>query len=190
MASKVEMCSQALVLCGSDPIVSLSDNSPGARLSNLFYDSSRKALLEQVEWNFAIKTASLAALVPAPTTGKANAFQLPVDFLHLADSYPEDNNPYRDWEIEGRKIFTNESAPLIVRYIYDVEDVNLMPFLFQKALVGDLALNLCEKLTQSNPKKLAISEYFRQAMLQARRANAFKKRPKTTPVGSWVNTRF
>lgn len=147
------------------------------------------AELETHPWSFATTRASLAADSTEPEFGRANAFQLPSDYVKLLSEYAEDNSNTNDWEIEGRKIYTDYSAPLEIRYIYDVTDPNEMTPLFREVLATRLALELCEELTQSNTKKAELSDEYELVVRRAKRSNAFAKVAAQPPTDSWITVR-
>lgn len=189
MASVVEICNRALQKLGSGQITSLTQNSVEARACNLAYDSTRRALLEDHTWNFAIGREALSADSSQPDWGRTNAFQLPADFLKLITDYPEDLTNCKDWQIEGRKILTDDSAPLYLRYIKDVVDPNQMTPLFREALSSRLAFELSEQLTQSNTKKDALKADYREVISRAKLSNAIQNQAQKPPEDEWVTIR-
>lgn len=189
MASDVEICNRALQKLGAKRITSLSQDSVNARACNFAYEPVKLALLRAYEWSFSIARAQLAADSEEPSWGKANAFQLPSDYVQLASDYPEDNSNTKDWQIEGRKIFTDDAAPLYVRYIYNVTDPNEMDSLFREALSTKLALELCEEITQSNTKKDVLKDDFRLAIADAKKSGAIAKIPVQPPEDPWLTCR-
>jgi len=153
MASEVEIANRALQLLGASFIVDLADKSNSAIQMNKVFNPIRLWLLRIHIWSFAIKRASLPADATPPAFGRNNAFLLPADWIRTAPRYPEENREDVDWEIEGRKILTNDSGPLEIRYGADITDTNLMDPLFREALSAKMAEQAAEALTQSNSKK-------------------------------------
>lgn len=189
MASTVEICNRALQKLGANTVISLTDNSVNARACNLAFEPCKKAELRSHTWNFAIKRAQLSAEVPAPIFGKQNQFPVPNDFLRLLPPDPLDNLNDLDWQIEGRKILTDFSAPLEIRYIYDVTDPNEMDAIFREALSTRIALEICEQLTQSNTKKADLKDDYKQIIQTARRTNAIENIAAEPPEDVWITTR-
>lgn len=189
MASVVGICNRALQKLGAAPITSLSENSKNARACNLAFEPVKLAELRSHPWNFAITREELAADATEPAWGRANSFTLPSDFVRLLPSYPEDNLNDLDFQIEGKKILTDEDAPLYIRYIYDVTDPNEMDALFREALSCKLALELCEEITQSNSKKEAVSKEYEFCIKQAKRSNAIENVAQEPPEDTWVTVR-
>jgi len=189
MASAVEICNRALQKLGAKRITSLTQDSANARACNVAYSPVLKSELRAHNWSFAIKRAELAADATEPEWGKANSFQLPSDFLFLVNDYPEDNLNSKDWEIEGRKILTNDAAPIYIRYVYEVTDPNEMDALFQEAFATQLAQQLCEELTQSNSKKEALSSEYQMIIRSAKKSNAIEKISAESPEDTWITVR-
>ena len=189
MASEVEICNRALQKLGAKSIVSLTQDSVNAIECNLAYNIIRDKELRAHPWNFAITRDQLAEDATDPAFGRANSFTLPSDCLRLLDPYPEDNSNDRDHQIEGRKIYTDDSAPLNIRYIKRVTDPNEMDVLFREALAASLALELCEKLTQSNPKKESIKDDYKNIIREARRVNAIENVAGEPPTSVWITAR-
>lgn len=187
--SEVQICNRALQMLGAERILSLSDRSVNARACSAAYDSCRRRELEDHIWIFATKRFSLAADGTAPEWGKQNAFTLPDDFVRLAPQYPESNFNDKDWEIEGRKIFSNNSAPLEGRYIYDIQDPAVFSPLFCEALSARMAVEMCEELTQSNPKKVGVKDDYNLVIARARKSNAIQRIPAKSPDATWITAR-
>ena len=189
MASEVDICNRALQKLGAKRIVSLSEDSTNARACNAAYDLLRDFELELHPWLFAIQRATLAADSEEPEWGRANAFQLPSDCLRILPPYPEDNLNDLDWQIEGRKLLTDETAPLYLRYIARIEDPNAMAPSFREALACRIALELAEQLTQSNTKKEGLREDYKATILAARKNNAIQSIPAKSPDDPWITGR-
>lgn len=189
MASKVEIANRALQLLGAKRIVSLTEDSRNARAINAAFEPVKLAELRKHPWCFATKRAQLAASSTTPLFTRSNSFPLPSDFVRLLPPDPEVNFNDLDWVIEGKNIITNDSAPLDVRYIYDVTDPNEMDALFREALSAKLAEELCEEITQSNTKKAVAKDAYKDVIADAKRANAIEKPADKPPEDEWVTCR-
>ena len=190
MASIVEICNRALQKLGADTIISLTQDSVEARACNLAYPNVRDAELRAHVWNFAIKRTQLAADATAPVYGYLYSYTLPSDLLRLL---PNDNTEgfyMVDWKVEGRKILTNDTAPLPIRYIFRATDTTQYDSLFSEALSCKLAMELCERLTQSNTKRQLAAEEYKLAIREARKANAFENTPVEQAADTWLTGRL
>lgn len=190
MASEVDIANRALQKLGADQIVSLTQDSENARAVNLCYSYIRDAELRAHPWNFAIKRASLAADATAPAFGYSYAYTLPSDCLRLLPPDVEVNYNSHDWQIEGRKIMTNDGAPLEIRYIKREEDPNQYDSLFVECLSSKIAVELCEKLTQSNTKGQAARDDYVRGIREARKLNAFENISAVEQTDTWITCRI
>jgi hypothetical protein len=206
VATVVDICNRALQQLGAKRISDLDDASPSARACNLAYPIIRQSELRKRVWNFAIKRAELAADSPAPTWGRQNSFTLPNDWLRLAESYPEQltNDAgvvgvsvaftaqftgQKDWVIEGKKIVTNDEAPLQIRYVADITDTSQWDSIFCEVVSAALAYEICEELTQSNTKKADLLESYKQKVDEARLTNSIEVAPADPPPDTWIAAR-
>ncbi len=185
MTSRVEICNRALDKLGSAAITSLDDNVKAARACARMFDAVRDSELRDHQWNFATARASLPELDETPVYEFSKQYQLPGDCLKVIDV-----DPTGDWKIEGRRVVTDISAPLRIKYIQRVQDTSSFDALFVEALAARMAQELCEALTQSNSKKRAAQEDYAQAIRRARRADAIEGTADALEETSWIKARF
>ena len=190
MATKLDVVNRALQKLGAKRVTSLTEDSKNARAVLTASEPVKLALLRDHVWSCAVKRASLAADATAPDWGRANCFTLPADFVRLAESYPEDNTNVNDWTIEGKKIYTDDSAPLYIRYVYDVTDITQLDFLFVELWASALAYELCEEITQSNTKKQLLEAEVEEILRKAKKANAIERVAQRPPEDPWVTARL
>lgn len=195
MASQVEIANRALTKIGEARILSLSDDVEAARSIDSLWDIVRDAELRIRKWKFSVSRTTLAALASTPSWGFDYEYQLPADCLRILqvnDIYPGvDLSDYRgsdaaEWRVEGRKILTNISAPLKIRYISRVEDTGQWDAAFTEAFACRLAAEVVERLTQSNTKKQLAWDEYKQAISMAVRADAIESAPEPLPDSEWV----
>jgi hypothetical protein len=190
VASIVDVCNRALQKLGADRIISLTQDSVSARACNLAYEPVRDAELRLHPWNFAISRAQLAADATAPEYGYDYSYTLPSDCLRVLTNDPNEAAYPTDWKIEGRKILTNDAAPLQIRYITRITDTTKYDALFNEMLSCKLAMEMCEELTQSNSKRQLAAEEYKQTTREARKMNAFENIPAEQATDSWLTTRL
>lgn len=190
MASKVEIANRGLQLLGAKRITSFTEDSRNARAINAAYEPVKLALLRKHTWCCATKRTQLAASSTDPLFGKTSSFPLPADWVRSLPLDPEFQRNDDDRVIEGRNILTDESAPLDLRYIYNVTDPNEMDSLFREALACALAEALCEEITQSNTKMVTVVTANKDIIAEARRANAIEKPAEQPPEDTWVTVRY
>lgn len=184
--SAVDLCNSALVRLGANTITSFADNSPEARQCAIAYDTNRRDELRRNKWNFAITRVTLAPDATAPAFDYLYQFTIPSNCLRVL----RPATAGLDWKIEGRKILTNDSATLYLRYIADIEEVPLFDASFTSVFTISLATDMCEKLTQSTTKKRQLNEEYEDALREARRMNAFEAGPDDAPDDDWLLARY
>lgn len=189
MASVTEICNRALQKLGAKRITSIDENSNSARACLACYEVLRDSELMKHRWGFATKRASLAADAVAPAWGRTASYPVPSDFLKLIAPYPEMDSNARDWVIENRKILTNDSSPIYIRYIGQITDANQMDVNFREALSAKMAFEMCEELTQSNTKKESAREDYKTAIKDARKSSAIQNVPQEAVEDSWITIR-
>mgnify|MGYP000281682898 CR=1 FL=1 len=182
----VDCCNSALQRVGATSILSLTDNSPEARACAIAYDSNRRDELRRHRWNFSLSRAVLAPDSTAPAFDYLYQFTLPSDCLRVIRPATSD----LDWQIEGRKILTNDGSILYLRYIADVEDVTQWDSSFYNVVAGALAVDICERLTQSNTKKQQLVAQYNEDVKMARRVDAFESGPEDAADDDWWNARL
>lgn len=199
MASKTEIANRALTKLGEDRIIDLLDDTERARTLNSLYDTCLDAELRSHLWNFATKRASLPRMVDIPAYGFEFQYQLPSDLVRLiqvndwwywrggADYYGSSNSEY---QVEGRLILTNYNAPLPIRYIARVDEPGLYDALFVEAFSCKLAMEACERITQSNTKLQAVQQQYMASIRAAVRADALENPPQALPDESWMLARL
>jgi hypothetical protein len=199
MASQVDVCNRALIKLGAGQITSITDNNKQARTLSALWDTVRKAELAKRFWNFALQRTSLPALSTTPNWGYGYAYQLPVDFLKLAqvndvfiapglqDYRNQDDSPYA---IEGDQILTDFGAPLKIRYVMDVTDSSLFDPLFAEALASRMAYEACYAIMQSRDGQRAAADDYKQAIKDAALSNALAKPPQGMLDDSWMMGRL
>lgn len=182
----VDLCNSALQRVGATTIISLLDNSPEARACSVAYDSNRRDELRKHPWAFAIQRVVLAPDTTAPAFDFTYQFTLPTDCLRVLR--PATAN--LDWMIEGRKILTNDGTTLNLRYISDVTDATRWDPSFYNVAAAGLAIDICERLTQSNQKKQGLISDYNDAVRTARRMNAFEVGPTDAVDDNWLLARL
>jgi hypothetical protein len=196
--SETRIANLALQLLGAGTIMNLSDNTPEARECTRAYDVCRRAELRKHIWNFAISRVQLAPDTLAPVFGYRYQFTLPVDCVRVM--LP--NDPYLDWKLEGRKLLTNTTdspfgigpaggTPMLsVSYVTDITDTTLFDPLFVISVAALMAETMTERLTQSNAKKADARQAYKEAVEEAKHADALESLPMDSPMDDWELARM
>jgi hypothetical protein len=184
MTSEVDIANAALDKLGAETIDSLTSNNENARIINRRYRLVLNAMLRAHTWNCAKKRVVLAPLSDEPAFDYDYQFQLPADCLR-----PIFPSATTDWKVEGKKILTNDGAVLNLPYISTLEDPNDMDACFVETFAARLAYEIAEKVTQSATKRKLAAEAYKEAMAEAKKANAFESIPQAQDYSSWVDAR-
>jgi len=187
--SVVSIWNRALQLLGCSFVQAITDTTKNGLACAACYEPIRDRLLEQHIWRFSIKLATLAADSPVPAWGRANSFTVPADFVMLAPDYEEDNSLELDYEVQDGKIFTDDAAPLYIRYVSLVTAPGTMTPSFRELLSHEMALAMCEALTQSNTKRAGLAREVDRMSAIARRANSRLTRPQNPPEDPYIAVR-
>lgn len=175
--TETDLANGALALLGVDPIGTLADPVPRARVLKARYPLDRRALLELLPWRFATVRQSLPESAPAPAHRFAHAYALPadaVDIVQVGDGVTERGLV---WAQEGRRIVTDESAPLPVVLTLDVTDSSQFSDGFVDALSAKLAASAAYALTRSTSARDAMLVLFERALARAAHRDALRGTP-------------
>jgi len=113
MATDVDIANLALSNIGHAPdlVTSLASTDTTSKLLNLHYPIARDALLNEHNWNFAIKRVALALNATEPVFEFTYAYNLPSDYLRVIRT----NLDFEDavalssnkWRVEGSTLLSN-----------------------------------------------------------------------------------
>lgn len=199
--SRTQVINRTLQLIAANTISDPDEDSISARAAKLEYDAVVRAELSAYPWYFAKAQAQLAQEADAPLFKYAAAFTLPTDFLRLVelenrwvfsiDRRTQDTNPVPPYEMQGRSLLTDLTAPLRVGYIRDVTDEpTIWHPLFEDCVVASLGMALAQPLTKSTTQVELLARMRRSRVSEARRVNAIQQPPEHIPDGSWMVARL
>jgi len=142
MATKIGMCSNALLLLGDRPISSFSDNTAGAQVMANLYENTYRDLVTSQPWTFARKQLALSQNVTPPTFDNfAYSYALPSDYL--AGIGLLSNQEYRIYS--GSLLYTNDSSAEF-EYIARPSEGDIPPY-FEKLVTDTLAARAAPAVT-------------------------------------------
>lgn len=136
---------------------------------------------------------------PLSQTWSRNAYRLPAGYLRRAPQDPSagriswlgapGNLPATDWNYEGQYLTTSNGAPLVLRFVADVQNVQEFPDLFCEGIGCRQALEVCEPLTQSTEKKVGIRQDYDKFMTEARTVGGIEAGPIEPPLDDLIACR-
>lgn len=150
----VSICSDALILLGAKPISSFNDGTDESNACDRLYPDVRDMTLSVYPWSFAYKKTQLAQLITTPTTEWKYEYQLPGDRLGNPRAVFTTSNayarPFKEWEIIGDKLMTNETT-VYIDYPYQTPEF-AMPQYFVQLLKYMMAWHLAYPITEQQDK--------------------------------------
>lgn len=171
ISSSTDIGNMALDLLSAGNVQDIQNpTSPTEELLNRWYDHTRKKLLREHPWNFAIKRANLAASSTTPVYGYDKQYPVPSDFLRLLtindSTYTQDvPAPSGRFRVESGAILTsniyNDSTVLKITYVSDFTNVSQMDALFIEIMAYELALAIAYKVAESNTNIQRLGELLR-----------------------------
>lgn len=177
MTSKVDICSNALLLIGDSPINSFevvgADQDRVTLVSNL-WEYTKDAMIRAHNWSCCIKRVQLAPNTEPPAWGDMSeytyAFNIPSDCLRILSVYPYES-PI-DHKVEGRQILCNYS-PLYLRYIFRNDNVSTWDAGLIDVMVSAMASACAYPIKQSGELKERFDKevFIKLRSIRARDAN-------------------
>jgi hypothetical protein len=181
----------ALDLLKEEPILAPTDNRSAVKWMNRNYVPTRDALLRQHPWNCALSRASLAVMSDAPAFGWTYQYQVPADCLRvlpLAD-LGKQNGRSTPFEYERRKILTNATAPLLIRYIGQIEEPE-MDAMFKQSLAATLAGKAANFIAGKASYANQCVQMAKEATMAAQMVDALEGTPEESDTADWTDARF
>jgi len=148
----VEICANALVRLGAQPIQSFTDGTDVATFCNTIYTQKKKYVLSSYPWRFSMKFIQLSRNTTAPAIKWTYQYTLPADrvqggFPEVYTSSSVGARPIRAHEIVGNKLMTNESA-IYVKYQYNVDE-SLWAEYFTELMINIMKVELAYLVTNN-----------------------------------------
>lgn len=181
---EVGICNYGLTGLSTSRIESLDQNNENARKCNAIFTFERDALLEDHDWGFARKEATLALLATSPTTEDWEyQYQLPGDLIAIR--HMESDLLYKQF---GDTIYTNHTTPKI-QYTYRVTNAALFTPLFSIALSHKIAEKLAFGITQNASMAAESAKQAKKAVDMAKWSDAQQGISNVPIVGDLITER-
>lgn len=188
--STIQICNMALGRLGVPTISTFEDNVPG-ELCGVFYETTRDACLELVDWTFARSRKHLVATTEEVVGADySSVFLLPADCLVVRAA--SQDGSFLDrlvWEKEGRKIYTSVTS-LDIKYTAKVTDPTKFSASFTRLLGIMLAAELCLPITEDAEKAVLMEKQVQLAVEQHCGVDGQQAPTKRTFASRITNARF
>ena len=196
MTDKLSLYNGALRLLGEERLASTTEDvAPRHVLDDEWTDGIVDYCLEQGLWNFALRTSKLTySSSVTPSFGYRYAFEKPSDWIRTAGIWSDDylNSPVVLYRDEIGYLWCDLDT-LYVQYISNDTDYGLnyagWPQTFVKYVEGQLAFNVCERITQNKSKLEQVDGMRKRRLVDARSKDALDQPAKFAPTGNWVAAR-
>lgn len=186
--SEVDICNLALAqLGGKFSITSLDDDTVGAHLCKANYAPLRDAVLEEMDWTFAIKEHVLAADPDKSLIGGYARYKLPAKVLRVLAVFTN-SGKIEDWRVESRFVLTHTDT-LFIRSLDSTNDTALFSQAFTQALAGRIAAELAMPLTNSTALSSSMWQLYAQKVALARTNDSLQGSSLSYPTGRIIRAR-
>lgn len=183
-ATDLEICNNALVLLGNNPLDALTDTTKKAvRIVTQFYTQAIEETLRAYTWNCAITRDTLTADATPPEFGYSYRFAVPADCLRVLMVYDADTK----FKVENGYILTDDSSGE-VQYIKLIA-VSEMDSLCRAALTARMASMIAFPLTNSVSVAEAMWKLYKDRLDEAQTIDAFEGTSEQMASDTWVNSR-
>ena len=187
MATKVSICSNALLLLGGKTINSLDEGTDRASLASNLYDSVRDSLLRSHPWNCAVKRVILAPDTETPAFDYTAQFTLPGDWLKTISVGPDGYEV--DYKHESGKILANGTS-LALRYISRNDNEATWDSMLVHAMELKMAAEMAYPITGSASMADLMNGKLLQHLKAARAVDGQDDPPQTLGDFRLLNARF
>jgi hypothetical protein len=145
MANKFQICAQACVMIGEQPITSFGDGTSASIACSNLYESTVQDQMSRYRWRFAVGQRQLNRLSDRPPTRWDAAYQLPSDCMTvntvLVNGHPVHFDRFEDM------IFCNASSAdsVFLEGVYRVDEAFWPPY-FTMIIIYHMAALLAQTL--------------------------------------------
>lgn len=167
MASKTDICNEALTKVGEPRIASIEDTSDiNAVFLSTTWDTTVRQVMREIPWRCFTKRATLTASSTAPAFDWAHAFPLPVDCLRVlwVNGHSDPDPPY--YSVDSDSILTNATTVELVYTAFSDDTTTYDP-----AFIEAFSTYLASKLAFTRRQEYTMSQVLTEAyrgQIQAR----------------------
>lgn len=189
MASLTAIFNRALTEISDDRVTAPDQDTEAATVLNANWEMVRDRVLRGHPWNCAKSRDQLASSA-TPAFGFTYQYNWPADCLRVL-GLDADTHGDAVWQVEGRKILTDEAGPLNIHYIARIEDTEQFDAALVTALAVELAATVGKRLGASNAKIEDLRKWSDDLMRSARNSDAQEGTPEEPDTSSpWLDARI
>lgn len=197
MADQLNLYNEALTEhLGERRLATLTENrGPRRQLDGIWDRDFIDALLEEGQWNFAMRTLKLEASTSIePDFGRKFAFEKPLDLVRISYICRDELFRYPLTEYDDESFFWFSDFDVIfIRYVSNDNeygnDLGVWAPNFTRWAAGVLALRSTKLITQNKIDKAKLEKDVDKLLLKAKNTDAMKDPTKFTPPGRWTSSR-
>lgn len=183
--SPTEICNLALSWLAGNRITSLEDDSDEARLCKANYNMSRRAVLEEQEWTFAIRRDEIPSLASPPLFGYQFQFLVPSTLIYGIAVYDPADANIRNEEAEqirhsyetnsdGANIILADIEKIHIKFVGEVINTSRHSPLFDQTLAAHIAMNIAVQLTENEAHFVRMVKLFDANLDRAKSSNGMQ----------------
>tara|TARA_R110000796_G_scaffold3212_8_gene12299 strand:- start:12 stop:608 length:597 start_codon:yes stop_codon:yes gene_type:complete len=145
--TKFDICAQALIMIGAQPITSFEDGTTEAIACANLYENAVRDQLARYRWRFSVGQVQLSRLVTAPSTKWDAAYQLPATCLQLI-TVMVNGNPVRFDRYEDRVFCdASEADEVYLEGVFRIDESYWPPY-FVTLMIYSMASMLAFSVAQ------------------------------------------
>lgn len=185
--SETQICSNALLLLGDQPINSFAEDSDRALLASNLWGNARQAVLRAHPWNCAKEMVALAPESTAPAFDWSYQFLLPADCLRVL--FVGEGGCADDYLMKGRRVLADVN-PLYLTYIKDVTDVASWDVLLVEAMQRYMAFSMAYPITKSGTLRDSLFNEYANLLKLAKSVDGQEEPPETVGDSPLLTVRY
>nr|BDT27297.1 phage protein [Bacteriovorax sp. HI3] len=184
MASKVDICNEALSILGQKEIVSLSDESVEAYACNRHIDTVIKVILAGHPWNCVSEDFNLNRLSDSPVSEYKYYYQLPTGYLRLNSVSPE-----QEYKIQGKKLLSNAESVQINCVVFN-DNTDIYTPELSSGIAHALAARLAYPMTSSVSMAERVQGLADDLISMAKSSNSFEGTKRDNVKKTWISAKL
>ena len=189
--TKIDIASRALIMIGSNPISSFTDDTTEALVTNNIYEEIIESTLCRARWRFATEQQQLSLLANAPTGRYEYAYQIPTSPQCLQIISITENDVNIQYARYGDKIFVDghgSQSKLNMDYIFRQDESEFPPY-FRLAVEYKLASVFAGAIARDSAMVREFDNLAERQILIARNTESAETTTKKLATDRFINER-